>query len=141
MEVLRESVLELRKQGTTIVFSTHDMEMAEQMCDYIFMIYRGKKVLDGTLDSIQSAYPADRARVRFTNPATQLPAHPAISDIEKRGPVFEFRMGQSHQPSQILRDLSAAADVEYFEVVRPKLHDIFVRIAGPEAKQAIGRIT
>lgn len=137
MEVLREAVLELRSQGTSIVFSTHDMEMAEQMCDYIFMIYRGKKVLDGTLDSIQSAYPADRARVRFASPAIDLPKHPAISDVEKRGPVYEFRMEESHQPSQILRDLTSSADVEYFEVIRPKLHDIFVRIAGPEAKQAI----
>ncbi len=137
MEVLREAVLELREQGTSIVFSTHDMEMAEQMCDYIFMIYRGKKVLDGTLDSIQSAYPADRARVRFASPTIELPKHVAISDVERRGPVYEFRMADSHKPSQILRDLSGSADVEYFEVIRPKLHDIFVRIAGPEAKQAI----
>src|ERR1700740_2324016 len=43
-EVLREAVLELRKTGATVIFSTHDMGVAERMCDFIFMIYRGKKV-------------------------------------------------------------------------------------------------
>lgn len=137
MEVLRESVLELRKLGTTIVFSTHDMEMAEQMCDYIFMIYRGKKVLDGTLHSIQSAYPAERARLRMADALAALPNHPQISEVEKLGPIHEFRISDARSASQILRELSSTVDVEYFEVIRPKLHDIFVKIAGPEAKQAI----
>ena len=57
-DVLREAVLELRRRGETIVFSTHDMAVAEKMCDRIFMIFRGRKVLDGTLDEIQSTYGA-----------------------------------------------------------------------------------
>ena len=49
-ESLRDAVLELRRQGTTIVFSTHDMSAAERLCDRIFMIFNGQKVLDGSLD-------------------------------------------------------------------------------------------
>ena len=63
-EVLRESVLELRKRGATIIFTTHDMAVAEKMCDCIFMIYKGRKVLDGTLDEIQARYGDDTVRVR-----------------------------------------------------------------------------
>src|SRR5215471_10390258 len=48
-EVLKDAVLEMRRRGTTVVFSTHDMATAERMCDRIFMIFRGRKVLDGTL--------------------------------------------------------------------------------------------
>jgi ABC-2 type transport system ATP-binding protein len=55
-EVLKDAILEVRRQGTTIVFSTHDMAVAERMCDRICMIFRGEKVLDGTLDEIQSEY-------------------------------------------------------------------------------------
>src|SRR5437660_11794263 len=51
--VLREAVLDLKRDGATVIFSTHDMAVAEKMCDFIFMIYKGKKVLDGTLESIQ----------------------------------------------------------------------------------------
>src|SRR5215813_2009787 len=54
-EVFREAVLDLRRQGATVIFSTHDMNMAEKMCDFIFMIHKGRKVLDGTLAAIQTA--------------------------------------------------------------------------------------
>src|SRR5207248_10121082 len=64
-EVFREAVLDLRRAGTTVIFSTHDMGVAEKMCDFIFMIYKGKKVLDGTLDSIQDTYGSDTVRVRL----------------------------------------------------------------------------
>ncbi len=63
MEVLREAILGLRRDGATIIFSTHDMAVAEKMCDFIFMIYQGNKVLDGTLDSIQEAYGRDTVRL------------------------------------------------------------------------------
>jgi len=52
-EMMKDIILELQQKGATIIFSTHDMAMAERMCDYIFMIYQGKKVLDGTLENIQ----------------------------------------------------------------------------------------
>src|SRR5207244_4181793 len=64
-EVLREAILGLRRDGTTVIFSTHDMAVAEKMCDFIFMIYQGRKVLDGTLESIQAAYGSDTLRVRL----------------------------------------------------------------------------
>ena len=50
---IRGAVLEMRKRGCTVILSTHDMGVAESLCDSIFMIFRGKKVLDGTLASIQ----------------------------------------------------------------------------------------
>ncbi|MBP6715657.1 MAG: ATP-binding cassette domain-containing protein, partial [Acidobacteria bacterium] len=55
-DALKDAVLDLRRDGTTIVFSTHDMGAAERLCDRIFMIFKGQKVLDGTLDEIQSTY-------------------------------------------------------------------------------------
>ena len=63
-EVLKDAVLDLKKAGTTVVFSTHDMSVAERLCDRIFMIFQGRKVLDGTLDEIQSIYGYDTIRVR-----------------------------------------------------------------------------
>src|SRR5262249_36531129 len=63
-EVLKDAVLDLKKAGTTIVFSTHDMSVAERLCDRIFMIFKGRKVLDGTLDEIQSTYGYDTIRLR-----------------------------------------------------------------------------
>jgi ABC-2 type transport system ATP-binding protein len=54
-EVLRDAMLGLKRDGSTVIFSTHDMNVAEKMCDYIFMIFKGRKVLDGTLEGIHPA--------------------------------------------------------------------------------------
>ncbi len=62
-DLIRTTVLELRRHGATVILSTHDMSVAESMCDYIFMIFKGKKVLDGTLASIQDRYGSDTIRV------------------------------------------------------------------------------
>src|SRR5260370_32398112 len=56
LEVLRNAILDLNRQGATVIFSTHDMAVAEKMCDFIFIIYKGQKVLDTTLHSIHQSY-------------------------------------------------------------------------------------
>lgn len=131
MESLKAAVLALRERGTTIVFSTHDMAMAEQMCDTIFMIFRGKKVLDGTLESIQSQYPADRARATWVGNGSP-PRLSGVSEVEIDGRTIEFRMSNPDDPNDYLRQLLQTHTVESFQVIRPSLHDIFLRIARPE---------
>src|SRR5260370_16265165 len=64
METLKDAVLDLKRRGTTVLFSTHDMDVAERMCDMIFMIHRGRKVLDGTLQAIQAQYGEDPIPLR-----------------------------------------------------------------------------
>ena len=60
--------------GTTVIFSTHDMGVAEKMCDFIFMIYKGRKVLDGTLDDDPGRLRARHVRVRLDGHAARRPA-------------------------------------------------------------------
>lgn len=132
MEVLRDAVLTLRESGTTVIFSTHDMDMAQQMCDTIFMIFQGQKVLDGTLREIQAAYPADRVRVRLTNPDETFPQIQGISELIQVRDTHEFVMSDIQQKQSILQQLSSQTSVDHFEVIRPTLHEIFVRIAKPE---------
>src|ERR1039457_4566046 len=69
---IRGAVLEMRRRGCTIILSTHDMGVAESLCDSILMIFRGKKVLDGTLDSIQASYGSDTIRVELGGGASVL---------------------------------------------------------------------
>ena len=129
LEVLRDGMLWMRDQGTTVVFSTLDMEMAERLCDTIFMIFQGKKVLDGTLDAIQAEYAADRVRVRLDDPRAELPDLPEIRDVESRGRFTEFRLSDPSAAQRVLRELVATLPLTHFEVIRPSLHEIFVRIA------------
>jgi ABC-2 type transport system ATP-binding protein len=131
-DALKDAVLDLRKQGTTIVFSTHDMGTAERMCDRIFMIFKGNKVLDGTLDEIQSKYGQDTVRVRVAGGRETLAGFREIESINDFGNYQELRL--TGDPQRFLQTLVAKAAVEHFELTRPSLHDIFVRIANPTAE-------
>lgn len=136
MEVLKDAVLLLKQHGTTVLFSTHDMDVAERMCDQIFMIFKGRKVLDGTLDSIQARFGQDTIRVR-TAEGNGIPHHlPGVTHVNDYGRYVELRIAESADPQAILAALVAKTRVHHFELARPSLHDIFVRIAGPAAADA-----
>lgn len=136
MDVLRQAVLELRRQGATVIFSTHDMGVAEKMCDFIFMIFKGRKVLDGTLASIRDQYGCDTLRVRLSENGEAVNRLEGVDRVNDFGQFKELRMKSDADPQQILQQLAGQCRVEHFEITQPSLHDVFVRIAGPEAEEA-----
>jgi ABC-2 type transport system ATP-binding protein len=131
LEVLKEAVLSLRKDGTTVIFSTHDMNTAEQMCDTILMIYQGRKVLDGSLGEIQSSFPVRQVKVRLAGAAEMPPNLNGVASVARNRGYFVLGMEDGGSTLAILQQLSAACEIEHYEVVRPTLHDIFVNIARP----------
>jgi ABC-2 type transport system ATP-binding protein len=136
-QVLKDAVLEMRGRGTTVVFSTHDMGVAERMCDRIFMIFRGRKVLDGTLHEIQERYGADTVRLRTAAGAAALRGLPEVEAVNDFGQLQEVRLKGDAQA--FLARVAQSTMVYHFEVTRPSLHDIFVRIAKPEDEGSGGR--
>ena len=134
-DLLKDAVIELREQGTTILFSTHDMEVAEKMCDFICMVFRGRKVLDGTLESIQGEYGSDVIRVRVDgdNNASKFGQLTGVQQVNDFGRSQELRIDPEADTQQVLSELMSLGRVKQFELVRPRLRDIFMRIAGPEA--------
>lgn len=135
-DVLREVVLDLRRGGATVIFSTHDMSVAERMCDFVFMIFKGEKVLDGTLESIQSAYSTDTIRVKVEGNGFDPRTIEGVEKVNDYGRLQELRIRSDTDTQQVLSALMQRGRVTHFELTRPSLHDIFVRIAGPEAQEA-----
>lgn len=134
-EVIKDAILYLQKKGTTVVFSTHDMSMAEKMCDFIFMIFKGKKVLDGTLADIQDKYANDTIRIRSGNGAGVFENLKGVEKINDYGQLQELRVADDADPHMILKEIIARTRIDSFDIVKPSLHDIFIRIAGSEAKE------
>lgn len=134
-DTIRTAVLDLQSKGTTVIFSTHDMSTAEKMCDFIFMIFKGRKVLDGTLTSIQDEYGRDTLRVSAQGGMSVLQGLEGVEAVNNFGQVQELRMAKGCDSQRLLAEIMSRSRVRSFEVAKPSLHDIFVRIAGPGARE------
>ena len=135
-ETIKDAVLEMKRTGATVIFSTHDMDVAERMCDVIFMIFKGRKVLDGTLESIQSRYGADTLRVRLSENGVDFSKLTGVEKVNDFGRFQELRLMGGADSQDILKQLVAISRIEHFEIAVPSLHDIFVRIARPQSEEA-----
>ena len=144
-DVLREVVEEIRAAGRTVMFSTHQMEQAEKVCDQVCIISRGKIVLDGKLIEIKKNAAADgMVALGFIDDASKDRAKGPLDDkalvIENRPPRAgdvadcEVRLADGVAPQMLLAAL-VKADVELrrFEVMVPTLHQIFVEKVGGDA--------
>jgi ABC-2 type transport system ATP-binding protein len=130
MDALRETVYELRRKGTTIVLSTHDMAMAERLCDSVIMLHRGRKVLDGPLGQIQASRSGTLIRVRFSSDSQVLPRMEGVACVRNEGREQTLELAPGADPRRVLQGLVERGDLQRFEIAQPTLHEIFVQIAG-----------
>ncbi len=133
--VLRDAVLDLKKNGATVIFSTHDMSVAEKMCDAIFMIFKGAKVLDGTLEAIQNQYGSDTIRIKGMELNTT--GIPGVSHVDDFGKYQELRLNAGADIKRIMHHLTNTGTLSHFEIAKPSLQDIFMRIVGKDVLETI----
>lgn len=129
-DTLRDHILELKRKGTTIVLSTHDMSAAERLCDAVMMIHDGNKVLDGPIDEVKALHHVETVRVGFFGQAPELAGLPGVAEVTDYGREARLVLEPGHDPQGLLRELMRLGRVNKFEVSRPSLHEIFVGIAG-----------
>ena len=130
-ELLKEIVLELKAEGKTIIFSTHQMEVAERICDDICMINKSRKVLDGTLREVKSSFGRNAVALRVEGGDRVLADPSLVAKVERHSDVMEALLAEGADAQTLLRQLIAAgATVGKFELVEPSLNDIFIAKVG-----------
>ncbi len=133
-EVLRETIIGAKSEGRTVVFSTHNMDQAEQLCDSVCIIAKGRKVLDGALRDIRHGHAGRRYRLEFdgvTPGVLELMNSSRFPDAERTGNVWTFDLRTEADVQATLSALAAARlDLARFEHVKPSLHEIFVQQVG-----------
>jgi ABC-2 type transport system ATP-binding protein len=125
-ELLKNVILDLKKQGKTIIFSTHQMEQVEQMCDDICLINRSKKVLGGSLKEVKRGFGRNTVRIDFEGDASFLTDD--LVKIQNHFTNYSEIMLQDGVDSQevLSRAVAAGVRVNRFESVEPSLNDIFI---------------
>ncbi len=127
-EALVQIMMELRAEGKTVIFSTHVMDQAEQLCDDIVLINDGRIVLSGDLKEIRSSFGRGHLRLRFSGDGEILHKDPRVTSIQNLGEdLVELRLVDESTAPAALRDWSAALDIRHFEVIVPSLHNIFLQ--------------
>jgi ABC-2 type transport system ATP-binding protein len=127
---VKDIMLELRDQGSTIVLSTHRMEQVEKMCDSICLIDKGRNVLDGDLRAIKQSYGKNTLEIEFTGPDSFL-GHPAVASVNRLGMGAEAKLKAGADPQAVLRAaVESGAQITRFELLEPSLNDIFIEKTG-----------
>jgi len=123
---VKDIMLEMRDQGSTIILSTHRMEQVEKMCDSICLISHGRSVLDGDLRAIKQSYGKNTVHVEFTGPDSFL-THPAIAAVNRFATGVEAKLKPGADPQEILKAaVQSGAQITRFELLEPSLNEIFI---------------
>ena len=125
-ELLQTTLLDLRREGKAILFSTHRMDQVEKLCDAIAIIYQGKLVLNGTVREVKGRYPRNRVQMVFSGPDRFL-RHPGVLEAKNYAGIAEITL-QSPQFAQpmLAEAVAGGAEITRFEVVEPTLEEIFI---------------
>ena len=127
VDLLKETILEQKAAGKTIILSTHQMEIAEKLCDDVCMINRAHKVLDGRLREIKRSFSRNAVALQQEGGDDLLKDPELVTNIRPNGDDIEVLLVPEASPQTLLKRLvDAGVLVTKFELVEPSLHDIFI---------------
>jgi ABC-2 type transport system ATP-binding protein len=131
---LKDILIELKKAGKTILFSTHRMETVERLCDSICLIDHGKAVLEGNLKQIKARFGKNNVHIEYDGNGDFLAQETLVQSFNNYGNYVEVRLRPGTDAQELLRMVAARSRVNKFEVVEPSLEQIFIETVGnPDA--------
>ncbi len=130
--LLKDILQDLRKEGKAIVFSTHQMEQVEKLCDNICLINRGEVVLYGALRDIKRRYGRNSVHMEYDGDGSFLKQLPSIRKADVYENYAELELGDGQKMNDLLMAVVRKLDVRKFELVKPSLNSIFIDIVSQE---------
>jgi ABC-2 type transport system ATP-binding protein len=128
--LLKDILLELRQQNVAIIFSTHQMEQVEKMCDNICLINKGKPVLSGSLREVKKKYGTNSLRIEYEGDGEFLKRSPLVKRADVYQNYAELELVDIHKSRELLSELDEL-DLRKFEIIEPSLNSIFLHVVGP----------
>ncbi|MGH9419055.1 MAG: ABC transporter ATP-binding protein [Thermoanaerobaculia bacterium] len=135
-QALKDTIVELKQRGKTVIFSTHLMDNAERICDSVAIIAHGEKVLDGAINDIKASHGTRNVALSLAgDPSAEvtriLGDKTLVDRVDDSNRYFEIEMANGATPQALLqRIVATGAAVNRFEIVQPSLHQIFLEKVG-----------
>ncbi|MBI1184345.1 ATP-binding cassette domain-containing protein [bacterium] len=134
-EIVKNELLRLKEDGATIMLSTHRMESVEELCDYVAMIHKSEKVLDGKIADVKRQFKRNEFEVKYrgekldTYPAEALQILHEGYDEEHEAQVVHIKMANDEHTNEVLTHFMSQRQVIGFGEILPGIEEIFVNIA------------
>lgn len=123
-KLIKDILVDQKREGKTIILSTHQMDQVERMCDRILLINQGKRVLYGSLDEIKSNY-KESVVVEYEGELKRIEGVKTVNDY---GKYAELSLEEDTDPQEILKKLVEVVGVRRFELKAPSLNEIFIEV-------------
>ena len=134
--LLKDILQELKQQGKAIIFSTHQMDSAERLCDRLCLINHGKTVLEGTVKSVKQQFGKDAVRLEYSGDGAFLSGLPMVVQSTVYENFAELILKPKTQSQEVLTALAGRLDLRKFEFVEPSLNSIFINVVGGNSPAA-----
>jgi ABC-2 type transport system ATP-binding protein len=128
-ELLQDTLLEMKKAGKAILFSTHRMDQVEKLCDSICLINGGQAVLSGSMREVKSRYPRNHVVIDFEGDNSFV-QHGAVAEYKAFAGHVEIQLKEGADAQELLRAACERAKIYKFDLMEPSLEEIFIRTVG-----------
>ncbi|ANB58919.1 ABC transporter family protein [Anoxybacillus sp. B7M1] len=130
VELLKEAVLDLKNNGTTIVFSSHRMEHVEELCEYLCIMHRGKPVVHGALREIKRSFGKKNIIIHADFPLDELRHFPGVMKAKQTAEGIHLQVEDEDVSQHILAHIADKGFIRKFALEEPSLNDIFIEKVG-----------
>ncbi|WP_019153365.1 ABC transporter ATP-binding protein [Robertmurraya massiliosenegalensis] len=130
VEQLKEAVLEIKEQGTTIVFSSHRMEHVEEMCEHLCIMHRGRPVVHGSLKEIKRAFGKKNLVIHADFDLMGFENYSGVTKVKRTPEGVHLQIEGEYVAEKILKDIVGKGFVRRFVLEEPSLNDIFIEKVG-----------
>jgi ABC-2 type transport system ATP-binding protein len=140
--LLREQILAEHRRGATVLFSTHVMPQAEEICDHVVMIHRGQKVLDDPVSAILRPHDSRVLKFEPLDSRADVGAVRGLPGVERCSAAeggYEVALREGADPARVMQGVIAAVPVARIELKRPSLEDVFISIVAGGDRPAVAR--
>ena len=132
--LIKNEILDLKKNGTTIIFSTHDMPSVEEICDHIALINQSKKILDGQIDEVREKFKSNTFEIEFRGEVSELQnnlgTYLKILELDEKAQLKQMKVQllNGHSNNEFLKILMKQLEIVSFKEIIPSMNDVFIHV-------------
>jgi ABC-2 type transport system ATP-binding protein len=132
--LIKNEILDLKKNGTTIIFSTHDMPSVEEICDHIALINQSKKILDGQIDEVREKFKSNTFEIEFRGETPEIQKdfgnYLKILELDEKTQLKQMKVKllNGHSNNEFLKILMNQFEIVSFKEIIPSMNDVFIHV-------------